>query len=87
MSKKQALKDLTIKTIVNDQEKLIEKINKAIDSGCIDIDEWDPENYSMLIPKAIIRAVYLEGADQFSLSGTSFHKENEKQVKNILLFI
>lgn len=64
-------------------EAAIKNIDKALNSGAIDIDAWDKDNNPMLIPKAIVIAVLTEEVEQHSAEGTSFAKQVKKDAKNI----
>ena len=59
------------------------KVDKALNSKCIDIDAWDEKNAPMIIPKCIATAILIDESRQFDGAGTSFYKEMKEEVKNI----
>jgi hypothetical protein len=61
--------------------------NKAINSGAVDVGEWDENRNPMLLPKAILIAVMENEASQYDARGTYFEKQIKKDVKNIKAFI
>ena len=65
-------------------DKLVEK---ALNSGAIDVSGWDEKDKPMLVPKAIVIAILREQANQHDAKGTSYEKQIEKQAKNIQLFL
>lgn len=91
MTKKQ--KKVAIKSRVNHMlDELIlriknELIYKALESGVLDIDEWDEHVDSMVLPKAILKAILESEANQYSMRFTSYQKSFNKEVKNLKLFI
>ena len=64
-----------------------EKIDKALKSGAIDIDGWDEKNGQYRLPKAVVSALLSDAADSFNGRGTSFEKEQKKDIENIKLFL
>lgn len=68
-------------------ERMNESIIKAINSGAIDIESWDPVNNRYMLPKTIIMAVLENEVYRHSPIGTSFDKQMNKEVKNIKLFL
>jgi len=63
------------------------KVDKAIRSGALDIDSYDPTVNFMILPKIIAIAILEIEADQYRAQGTSFEREVKKEVKNLKLFL
>ena len=82
-SKRDKVKALAIEMIKNTQKSLEALVEKALNSGALDVDEWDENSNSMLLPKCIVIAALEEEADQYKAKGTSFEKEMKKEVKNL----
>ena len=81
-----------IERICNDlleesNEAMKGKIQKAIDSGALDISGWDENKDSMIIPRIIMQAVLETEAKQYSATGTIYEKQIKKEVKNLLQFL
>ena len=62
-------------------------VNKAINSGAIDIDSWTPEYASWILPKIITTAILEKVSQNYQAKGTSFSKEVKKEIKNLKLFL
>ena len=71
----------------NSLKEMEAKIDKALNSGALDIDNWDENSNSMILPKVIVVAIMETEADQYKGSGTSFEKEVKKEVRNLKCFI
>ncbi len=85
--KRANIKSLAIDLLNQSHKMMLTKIEKALNSSAIDINEWD-ENYDkMILPKAIIMAVLQAEAESYNASGTRFEKEMKKTAKNLLHFI
>jgi hypothetical protein len=63
------------------------KVEKALNSGCIDIESWDPTYSKMITPKTIVAAILKNESTQYDAKGTSFEKQVKKEINNIRLFI
>lgn len=85
--KKEKVKSLVSDMLKESYEDMISKIDKALNSGAIDIDNWDEKNRPMILPKCIVTALLEEESTQYTGSGTSFEKEIKKEVKNIKYFL
>lgn len=84
-AKKAAIKVLT-KDILKQAFKCIEaKIDKAINCGAIDINDWDADNNGMLLPKAIVIALLEDEADQYKSWG-DLGKQVKRDAANIKAF-
>ncbi len=84
---KSKIRILTVEMLINSKNHMIESINKAIDSGALDIDSWDENDNPMILPKIILKAVMQNEAEQYSARGTSFEKMMKKEVNNLKLFL
>lgn len=85
--KKEKVKSLVSDMLKESYESMISKIDKALNSGAIDIDNWDEKNSPMILPKCIVTALLEQESTQYTGSGTSFEKEIKKEVKNIKYFL
>ena len=85
--KKEKVKSLVSYMLKESYEAMISKIDKALNSGAIDIDNWDEKNRPMILPKCIVTALLEQESTQYTGSGTSFEKEIKKEVKNIRYFL
>jgi hypothetical protein len=85
--KKEKVKSLVSHMLKESYEAMISKIDKALNSGAIDIDNWDEKNRPMILPKCIVTALLEQESTQYAGSGTSFEKEIKKEVKNIRYFL
>lgn len=68
-------------------EDIRERINRVVNSGCIDVDNWNDNINPMLLPKAILSAIYSDYAESISGKGTCFEKSQKKEINNIKLFL
>ena len=86
--KKKEIKKLVIEGINNSTELMKnDLIDKALNSGCINIDSWDKNNQPMILVKSILIALFKNEASQYSAKGTSFEKQVKKESNNIQLFL
>jgi hypothetical protein len=85
--KKEKIKSLVEDMLNESHQAMLKKIDKAINSGVIDIDDWDENISQMIIPKTILTAILKNESKQYEGKGTSFHKQVKKDSENILLFI
>ena len=87
MSYKKAYIESQVELLMEQSKRAMrENLTKALNSGAIDIDNYDTEVNSMVLPKAIWTAILQEEATQFS-PPTSQEKAFKKEVKNIRYFI
>lgn len=85
--KKQSIKN-RVEELLNDSYlDAKKKIDKAINSGAIDIENWDPEYQSWVLPKIIVTAILENEAQDYTGKGTSFEKYVKKEVSNLKLFL
>jgi hypothetical protein len=85
--KKAKIKALAVEMIKNSQDSLLELVEKALNSGAIDVDSWDENHNKMILPKCIVVAALESEADQYKGTGTCFEKEVKKEVRNLRYFI
>ena len=87
MNKKEKIKELTEQLLQESYNAMKGKIDKAINSGALDIDDWDEKINPMVLPKSIATAILADETDVYSAKGTSFEKEIKENVKNLKYFI
>lgn len=87
MEQKEKIKALVIELLKDSHEEMIKKIDRAINSGALDIENWDEKITPMIIPKVIATAILESEATQYSARGTSFEKKIKRDVKNLRYFI
>lgn len=87
MNKEKQIETLTKDLLRDVQTYMKDQIKKALKSGAIDVEHWDPSANKMIIPKIILIAILETTADQYKATGTSFEKEVKREVKNLKLFI
>jgi len=85
--KKNKIKSLAEDMIKESFEAMIKKVEKALNSGAIDVDSWDENNSPMILPKCIVTAILQDESTQYEGKGTSFEKQVRKEVKNIRYFL
>ena len=86
-AKKQAIKQHVSDMLKQSYDSMIKDIDKALNSGAIDVDSWQPDNKPMILPKCITTALLIKESKQYEAKGTSYEKEVKKEVNNILHFI
>jgi len=87
-AKKTQLKKLVKELLKESHKAQIEKIEKALNSGAIDIDSWDSENNPMITPKIITTAILEDAAaTHYSCRNTTFERQTKKDIKNLRYFI
>ena len=85
--KKDAIKNHVVDMITWSHKRMLKKIDKAINSGALDIENWQPDNSPMVIPKTIMIAILQEEADQYSPKDTSYERKVNKAVRNLKMFL
>ena len=80
--KKDAIKNHVVDMITWSHKRMLENIDRAIKSGALDIENWQPNMECMVIPKIIVKAILEEEADQYSAKGTSHQPRVKKEVSN-----
>ena len=87
IEKKTKIKNLVKNMLIESHRKALENIDKAINSGVIDIDNWDEENAPMVLPKTILTAILENESVQYNGRGTVHEKRVKKEVKKIRYFL
>ncbi len=85
--KKDKVKALVSEMLKESHEAMVKQIDKALNSGAIDIDSWDENSSPMVLPKTIVTAILQRESVQYEGRGTSHEKKIKKEVRNILYFI
>ena len=86
--KKARIKDLAVELLTYSCEVMIsQQIDRALNSGAIDIDAWDEKNSPMILPKCIVTAILQNESHQYEGKGSSFENRIKKEVKNIQYFL
>jgi hypothetical protein len=86
-TKKNKIKAHVKDMLKQSNKAMLEKIDKAINSGAIDIDSWEEDNKPMVLPKTIVTALLESESTQYRGIGTSHEKRIKKDVKNLRYFI
>ena len=87
MSNKDKIEALVNEMLAESVQHMTKKVKEALNSGALDIENWDENDTPMIIPKIIIQAVLQSEAEQYSARGTSFERKINKEVKNLRYFI
>ena len=78
MSKRERLKNAVLGCLSESIEAIKTKtLDKALNSGAININDWDEENSPMILVKGIIIGILKSEAEQYSAKGTNFEKAVE----------
>jgi len=85
--KKEQIKVITFDLLAESFNHMVEKIDKAIASGALDIDSFDPKKDRYIIPNIIARAILEDEVSTYEFKGTRYEKIIRKQVKNLKLFL
>lgn len=85
--KREKIKSLVIEMLNDSHAAMIKKVEKALNSGAVDIDNWDEKNAPMILPKCIVMALMEDESQQYIGRGTSYERRIKKEVKNIRYFI
>lgn len=86
-TKKEKIRSLVIEMLNESHEAMIKNVEKALNSGAIDTEQWDERTNKMIIPKCIVTAILQKESEQYEGKGTSFEKQVKREVKNIRYFI
>jgi hypothetical protein len=84
---KQQILELVKEMLIESHENMLNKINKVLNSGCVDVEGWDEKNSPMILPKCIVTAILKDESTQYEGKGTSFEKQVKKEVENIRYFL
>jgi len=87
MTKQETIKGLVKDMLIESHKKAIANIDKALNSGCINIDGWDDKNARMVLPKTILTAILEDQARQYTARGTRFESQTKNEVRNIRIFL
>lgn len=85
--KKELLKEMVTNLLTDSHNEMLKKIDKALNSGAIDVEEWDPAWFGLILPKTIATAILKDASTQYECKGTSYEKRIKEDVKNMLCFI
>lgn len=86
MEQKEKIKALVIELLKDSHEEMIKKIDRALNSGALDIENWDEKISRMVLPKTIATAILESEAGYYS-TGTTYAKRIKRDVKNLRYFI
>lgn len=86
-TKKEKIRSLVIEMLNESHEAMIKNVEKALNSGAIDTEQWDERTNKMILPKCIVTAILQKESEQYDGKGTSFEKQVKREVKNIRYFI
>lgn len=86
-TKKTKVKKLVADMLKQSHKAMVKDIEKALNSGSIDIESWDGVNSPMILPKVIVTALLIKESKQYEAKGTQFEKQVKKDVQNLLYFI
>ena len=82
--KKQEIKKLVIDMLNESNSAMIKKIDTILESGSVDVENWNSNINGMILPKIVVTALLTNESTQRNGIGTSFEKHIKKSVKNIL---
>ncbi len=86
-TKKKKIKVLVKSMLKMSQKAMLENIDKALNCGALDIDNWSDKESPMILPKIIISTLLESESIQYQGKGTSFEKKIKKEIKNLKYFI
>jgi hypothetical protein len=87
MEKKEKVKQHVIDMLNISHKAMLEKVDKALNSGAINIDDWSEDVAPMVLPKIITIAIMENESRQYLGIGTSHEKRVKKEVKNLQYFL
>ena len=85
--KEARIKELCIKMLEESHRAMCGLVEKAMRSGAVDIEGWDPHDAPMITPACIVSAILQSESDQRNGAGTGYEKRMKKQIKNLRHFI
>jgi hypothetical protein len=85
--KKEEIKLIVSGMIECSKEQLYKSLDKALNSGCIDIDNWNDKINPLELCKSLMIAILENEASTYYAWSTCFEKEVKREVKNIKLFL
>lgn len=83
LNKKDKIKSLISDMLNQSHKAMMNKIDKALTCGAIDIENWHEDYNPMILPKCIVIAIMQNESNQYDGRGTSFEKKIKKEVSNI----
>ena len=86
-TKKKKIKALANWMLKDSLKKMEANIDRALNSGALDIDDWDENSNPMILPKIIVKALIEDEARQYDGRGTSHEKMVKKEVANLKNFL
>jgi hypothetical protein len=86
-TKKEQIKKIALNLLNQSYEEAKKKIEKSLNCGALDLDQWSEKDNPMIIPKIIIIAILEDEASQYKATGTKFEKQVIKEVRNLKLFL
>lgn len=86
-SNKEQIAKLVKEMLTESHKDMLKKIDKVLNSGCVDIESWSKDDSPMILPKCIVTAILQDESTQYEGKGTSFEKQIKKEVKNIRYFL
>lgn len=86
-TKKHLIYNYVYDALVEDHKQNIKSIDKALNSGTIDIDSWDESVNPMILPRCIITAILSNASKKYLALGTSFEKVIKRESKNIEIYL
>ena len=86
-SNKEQIAELVKDMLTESYEAMLKKIDKVLNSGCVDTESWNKDNSPMILPKCIVTAILQNESTQYEGKGTSFEKQVKKEVRNIRYFL
>ena len=85
--KRERIKALALELLEQSHADMVKKIDKAINSGAVDCQGWDPKSNRYVLPKCIVMAILEEESSQYLAHGTSMERRVKSEVRNIRRFI
>jgi hypothetical protein len=86
-TKKETIKRLTISLLNQAHEDMIQKVDTLLESGAVEINDWDNKTNPLILPKTLTTAILKHESTLYDGAGTSFEKKVKKDVKNLILFL
>lgn len=81
--KKAKIKELALAMLLQSYEAMCKKVDKAIKAVGDEVENWDENNNSMILPKCVVTALLQDESTQYDCAGTVFEKQVKAEVKNI----
>jgi hypothetical protein len=85
--KKEKIRKLTRDLLEESHLDMLKKVDRLLNSKCIDIDSWNEHSNFMILPKSMAIAILKNESDQYSAKGTRYEKEVKENVKNFEYFL